>query len=452
MPVVKIQVEGTYTAKGGGTSGGFGGGGGRGGGGGGFAPPRPYSPEYAALKRKGTPTAVQKPQQNFFKKLEGAFTQPLYDLLRVMGIGFKNIAGLRLGVRMGSKMSGGGGGGGGAGFMAKGGGTTTKAVGGGGGGMGGMAAAAPLMAIAAGIAIIVLFLKKIMDNSEAVKAIMTIFNAVFGTIGDMIFMSLFMILDHFDILNKVVDALKTDFGELYSYFKDGDLEGLMNRVFEIVSDAAKDVYDTLITKLKNYLADKWENLKAYLLDKWEGIKTAIKDKIGELVQSVKDKWDSIDWKALKDDIKDGVKKGITDAMDELPGKIASAIKEKVGDAVDFYMDVTGISTAFDVGKKFFNYMEDWSFPGIDDLTSFEFPWIGKLSDFTFPSLDTLTSLDFSGFTDIFSLDFGGFTKLFDLDFSDATKFIEKLTGGILGGDGASGIKDTAGKFISGVFD
>lgn len=209
-------------------------------------------------------------QLGLFSRIMKLFNQQFYDMLRVLGVRFKSIAGIRLGASIGQKLEGGGGEGGKGGGLAQGlsglfGKGAPKAASGGGGAAGGGAAASGAAGAAMGAAIagaIVLGLakvggaagskgfkavgldegtgkwtgalaavlgvtlspylaplviaagllvglaKKAVKNSEVAKALREEANKTLGSVVDTILFGIYFLVDKLGIIEKVVAALE----------------------------------------------------------------------------------------------------------------------------------------------------------------------------------------------------------------------------------------------------
>jgi hypothetical protein len=431
MADIRVLIEGSFKAQGGAMAGGAARGGGMsggGGGGGGFFLPGGKPPN---LARKAAQDEIklskdrQKQQDTFFDKLNSVFTQPLYDLMRVMGISFRSIAGLRLGARAGQKMEGGKGGkggptGGGGGFL-------------GGGGGAGAAGTATMAAIAGALVIIAIVLKKIVDNSEVIQAALAMIDMVLGSIYDMILMGIFITADMLGVFNRMHLALKAAF----EWVK-GNIFPLITRIGEsiaFVNDKLVEVKDEIIEMRDEFIT------KVELLN----------DKTKEFINILI---------GLKDVLVKGVEfltVGYWTAMADMYLTVQGKVVEGIIGGFTTVMDITGITGAFDKGKKVFEFISGLNFDGIKGLAGKAFDGVKGLAGKAFSGLTGLAGLGYEKFTELFSigvepvqkfidlfgLDFTGFTNLFSLDYSEAIEFIKKLTGNPLtggseGGGGAAG--------------
>jgi hypothetical protein len=401
MADVNINIKGTFEAKGGRMAGGGGGGGG------------------------GTMSGGGSPEGTFFDKLSKLFTQPLYDLMRVLGVSFREIAGVRLGVKAGQKMTGGGG------KMA---GAAAK----GGGGMGGadaaaMAGTATMAVIAGALVVIAIVLKKIVDNSEVIQAALAMIDMILGSIYDMILMGIFLTADMLGIFEKVFVSMK----EAYELARDK-----LWPIFVDLVDRVKWVGEKIL-----YGVTKALEIKEALMDPLGLIKTGITTLLS-VMSNIKQKLvDTYDYAT------GGFWTDISETFMEFKDKMVSGF---IG-GFNTVMDVTGIKDAFEKGKTVFEAISGLNFDGITGLAGKTWDGIQGLAGKAFDGIKGLAGLGYEKFTELFSigvepvqkfidlfgLDFTGFTNLFSLDFSEAIEFIKKLTGNPLtggseGGGGAAG--------------
>lgn len=389
MPEIKINVKGVFETKGGRVSGFGGGGGGRGGG----SDPQEGGGEDA--------------EGGFFTKLNKMFTQPLYDLLRVMGVSFRSIAAVRLVAGQGAKAEKGEAGEGLGGLMGS----------LGAGAAGGLAVAGAGLIVKKVTDKIEEIKQILMENSEVLKAIVHVNESMLGGVSDAVLMTALYIYDILSETEILVEQTKkvyatavmvknhilgqiADARRLYEWVT-GIAGRLLNRFVEQITTVA-----TELPKIPAKMVTGLINLGKFITAELLLLKTRVTNKIGSAIDYLKD----------------------------LPENIG----KKIISGFNTVMDVTGIGKAFDKGKAVFEAISGWEFPGINDLKDMTFGKLEKLTDIDFSDFTSLFDIDFSGFKKVFDLDFSGFTDLIDLDFTSAINFIETLTGGITGGGGGGG--------------
>lgn len=308
-------------------------------------------------------------------------------------------------VSTGSKVASGGGGAG-AGEASAAGATAGSTAGGSGagaaGGAAGMAAiAAVAIAVLAVLYLIYKVIKKMVDNSEMFKAIMTAIDLTLGGILDMLIVLPLVLLDKMNILADGLDMLTPSYE---------DTVRATEEVLTAVSDFKDSLVDMSFEGLFLLAGEDFSHLKELSTLSWNGLES-----LAGLTFTGIEMMSGVDLTNLR-----SASEWTFDSLRSLSETTWSGLSDLAHFAWDGLKDIDKLP-----------------FMGLRKINDISFQKLLDLNDLQWSGLFGLDKLDWEGLFNLDGISLDGIMDLADLDFSGLKDLANTFTGGGGGGSGSS---------------